>query len=143
MIEHVQADPNHFREYIANHFVLLMGNEHKIGTNIEKGIFNYAIREASIRETIKKWKNPIFCEVYLARVRTIIANLSKNQELLESVKNGSIAPDVFARISHQEMDPERWRELIERKSKKDQSRFQNHLEASTDMFTCKKCKSKN
>jgi transcription elongation factor S-II len=45
-------------------------------------------------------------------------------------------------MTHQEMKPERWAELIAKKIKRDASRFDTNIEASTDMYTCKKCKSK-
>ena len=137
----IQRNPEVFRENIAKYFVKVIGEE-KIGKNIEVGIFNYTIQEATTRETIKKWKNILFCEIYLARLKSICTNLRNNQGLLENIQNGGILPETFAHISHQEMNPERWRELIEKKSKKDQQRFHNQVEASTDMFTCKKCKSK-
>ena len=40
------------------------------------------------------------------------------------------------------MNSDRWKDLIERKIKRDESKYSNRLEASTDMFTCSKCKSK-
>ena len=72
----------------------------------------------------------------------MMTNISKNKELREQILTDGITPEELSKISHQEMNPERWRILIEQKSKKDQSRFENLLQASTDMFTCKKCKSK-
>jgi len=31
-----------------------------VAINLEKGVFNYAIREASFRKLVKKWENPAF-----------------------------------------------------------------------------------
>jgi DNA-directed RNA polymerase subunit M/transcription elongation factor TFIIS len=45
-------------------------------------------------------------------------------------------------MTHQELNPEHWKEYIERKIKRDSSKYTTNIEASTDMFTCKKCKSK-
>ena len=47
-------------------------------------------------------------------------------------------------MTHQEMNPVRWKESIERKIKRDDSKFNAKVEASTDMFECRnwKCKSK-
>ena len=45
-------------------------------------------------------------------------------------------------MTHQEMDPSRWQLLIEKKMKRDSSKFDKKVQASTDMFTCRKCKSK-
>jgi len=45
-------------------------------------------------------------------------------------------------MSHQEMLPERWDEMIRVKSIRDKGKFEINLEATTDTFTCRKCKSK-
>ena len=40
--------------------------------NIEKGIFNYAIEDATRKHLVKKWENIHFVEIYLTRFRTIL-----------------------------------------------------------------------
>ena len=45
-------------------------------------------------------------------------------------------------MTHQEMNPGRWTALIQQKALRDQSKLTTNIEASTDMYTCKKCKSK-
>jgi transcription elongation factor S-II len=45
-------------------------------------------------------------------------------------------------MTHQEMSPDHWKKRIEMKIKRDRSRFSTNIEASTDMFQCRKCKSK-
>jgi len=109
--------------------------------NLEKGIYNFAIKEANSRKIVKKWENTHFVQLYLDRLRTIYINL-KNDDLLQLVKQGEITPQTLAFMTHQELNPEHWREHIERKIKRDASKFVNNIQASTDMFTCKKCKSK-
>jgi transcription elongation factor S-II len=63
-------------------------------------------------------------------------------DLLEQIKNREIKPENVAFMTHQELNPEHWKEYIERKIKRDSSKYTTNIEASTDMFTCKKCKSK-
>jgi transcription elongation factor S-II len=109
-------------------------------TNLEKGIYNYTIKEAKSRKMIRKWDNPHFAQLYIDRIRTIFANLTPH--ILEQIKTGELAPEVFAFMTHQEMNPEHWRELIDRKIKRDESKLTTNIQASTDMFTCKKCRSK-
>ena len=112
-----------------------------MSVNLEKGIYNFAIKEASNRKIIKKWENPHFAQLYLDRLRSIYINL-KNKDLLVHLKNNEITPQVLAFMTHQEMNPERWRILIDQKIKRDANKFTDNIRASTDMFTCKKCKSK-
>ena len=45
-------------------------------------------------------------------------------------------------MTHQEMNPERWNELIQIKIKKDKAKYEENMEAATDTFTCNKCKQK-
>ena len=45
-------------------------------------------------------------------------------------------------MNHQELQPEKWNDLIEAKKIKDENKFSPKIEASTDDFTCSKCKSK-
>ena len=113
----------------------------KIAINIEKGVYNFAIKEATFRKIVKKWENPFFAQLYLDRLRVIYINL-KNPDLLQQIETGELTPNVLAYMTHQEMNPEQWKIMIDRKTKRDESKFAARVEASTDMFTCKKCKSK-
>jgi transcription elongation factor S-II len=133
-------NPDVFRENVRKKMEPILDDETN-ATNLEKAIFNYTIKEATSRKIIKKWDNPYFAQLYLDRLRTIYFNLKK-PELLEQIKNGEITPQTLAFMTHQEMDPAQWKDLIERKTKRDASKFTTNLQASTDMFTCKKCRSK-
>jgi transcription elongation factor S-II len=109
--------------------------------NIEKSIFNYSIKEATIQKIVKKWENPFFVQVYLNRLRSIYVNM-KEPVLLKMLKTGEIQGKDMGFLTHQEMKPEKWIVLIENKIIRNASKYNNNIEASTDMFTCKKCKSK-
>ena len=115
-------------------------NKKKI-RNIETSIFNYAIKESRSKEIIVKWDNPMFVQIYLDRLRTIYMNM-KNDEFLDQLKTGEVSPNILESMTHQEMNPKRWSKLIEMKIKRNESRYNNKAVASTDMFTCRKCKSK-
>lgn len=140
MIQMNIKNPDKFRKNIRTQFSKILEDE-KLATNLEKGVFNYSIKEANIKKIVKKWENTQFVQIYLDRLRTIYSNL-KNENILLSIKKKEILPQQFAFMTHQEMNPEHWKELIERKIKRDSFKFTNNIEASTDMFTCRKCKSK-
>jgi transcription elongation factor S-II len=112
-----------------------------IALNLEKGIYNYAIKQATDRNIVKKWDNPYFTHLYIDRLRTIFCNL-KNPDLKARVLNKSIKPHELAFMTHQEMSPEKWQKLIDDKKIRDENKYAPKLEASTDNFTCRKCKSK-
>ena len=138
------ANPDVFRVNIAaklSPFFLNKGGTEKHAVNLEKGIHNWALKEANNRKVVKKWDNPFFVQIYLDHLRSIYINL-KNDHLIEQVISGEIKSHTIAFMSHHEMLPEKWAEMIRIKSIRDKSKFETHLEASTDTFTCRKCKSK-
>lgn len=134
--------PDTFRENIRTKLnQILNNNDNTITINLEKGIFNYAIKEANNRKIVKKWENRAFLQIYTDKLRTVYMNL-KNTDLLQQIKNAEISAQSIAFMTHQELNPERWKTLIDQKIKRDASKFTTNIQASTDMFTCKKCKSK-
>jgi DNA-directed RNA polymerase subunit M/transcription elongation factor TFIIS len=136
------AEPEQFRVNIRANLSEKIGQQYtKIACNLEKAIFNYAIKEATQKKIIKKWENPYFKQLYIDRLRTIVNNL-KHQEIIQQLQSSELKPQVFAFMTHQEMNPGRWSSLIQQKMKRDASKFNTNIEASTDMFTCKKCRSK-
>ena len=134
------SNSDNFRNNIRTKISSIIDDEN-ICINLEKGIFNYAIKEANSKKIIKKWDNPYFVQLYLDRLRSIYLNL-KNEDLLIQLKNKEITPQSLAFMTHQEMNPAHWRILIDKKIKRDANKYTTNIKASTDMFTCKKCKSK-
>ena len=132
------ANPEQFRLNIRKKLDEILENE-KHSTNLEKGIFNYSLKEASIRKVVKKWDNIYFVQIYLDRLRSIYVNF-KNPTILDQIKNETIKAHSVAFMTHQEMQPDKWKELIDQKILKDKNKFENNVEASTDTFTCRKCK---
>ena len=129
-----------FRSNICGKFTGIIGNN-VTAINLEKGVFNYSLKEATSKKLIKKWENPAFVQVYLDRLRTIYINL-KNEEILAMLKSKELLPQTFASMTHQEMNPNHWKVLIEQKIKRDATKLVTNIKASTDMFTCKMCNSK-
>lgn len=126
-----------FRSSIREKLNTIIQNE-KHTTNLEKGIFNYSLKEAEQRKIVKKWDNHSFVQIYLDRLRSIMTNLKG--EILENIKEGSIKPHIIAFMTHQELSPDKWSTLIEAKSKRDKNKFETNIAAATDTFTCRKCK---
>jgi len=132
--------PTEFRKKISEKIHNIVEDE-VMSINIERGVFNYSIKEANSKKIIKKWENPRFVQIYLDRLRSIYINL-KNPEFLNQIKNKEILPQSIAFMTHQEMNTSHWRVLIEQKMIRDANKYTTNIQASTDMFTCKKCKSK-
>jgi transcription elongation factor S-II len=133
-------NPEIFRANICKKLNELFTNE-KCGLNLEKGIHNWALKEATNRKVVKKWDNPYFVQIYLDHLRSIFINL-KNEKLVKMVNSGEIKSHTIAFMTHQEMCPEKWDDLIQAKMKRDKNKFEANLEAATDTFKCRKCHSK-
>jgi len=140
--------PNQFRDTYAQYFANLIINKlqlnnadekiQKTAKNIEISVFNFAIQEANHKKVICKWNDPFFVHLYCDRMRTFFMNL-EYLPLLTSIYNGEISMQELEKMTNQEMRPDIWDELIEKKKKKDLLKFKENEQAFTDMFHCKKC----
>jgi DNA-directed RNA polymerase subunit M/transcription elongation factor TFIIS len=137
----MNSDPSIFRKNTAQYFGKIFSNE-TVGKNIEMSIYNYSIKEATVRQIIKKWNNPSFCSIYNARLKSFIYNIENNADFKNQIEQKQISNQHLSTITHQEINPENWKLKIDRKISRDRSRFSTNIEASTDMFQCRKCKSK-
>lgn len=129
-----------FRSNVVEKLIDITSFTHKQANNLEKGIFNCALKEASYRNIVKKWDNPYFVQVYSDKLRTIYFNIKNTKHLIDMIKNKSIKPHEIAFLTHQEMDPERWETMIEAKRKRDKNKYESR-QNTTSEFTCFKCKS--
>jgi transcription elongation factor S-II len=134
------TNPDVFRRNVYNKLQSQLPDEN-ICKNLEKGIYNYCIKEATERQIVKKWDNVYFTHIYLDKLRSVYNNL-KNPQLIERIMSKSIKPHELAFMTHQEIIPEKWATLLSDKKIREENIYAPKLEASTDGFTCRKCKSK-
>jgi DNA-directed RNA polymerase subunit M/transcription elongation factor TFIIS len=140
------SNPESFRKNITEKIASRMNIKDEnqkmlISGNIEKGIFNYAIDDATNKNVIKKWDNDTFVLLYINRLRSIYTNL-KNVDLVNQIKNGTVKAEDVGTMTHQQLNPDKWVTLLETKSKRDASKFNVNVEASTDVYICRRCKSR-
>lgn len=133
-------NPEKFRTNIRQKLGEFFEKE-KDAINLEKGVHNWALKEATNKKVVKKWDNPFFVQIYLDHLRSIYINL-KNTKLIEMVNSGEIKAQDIPFMTHQEICPEKWEEAIKAKSIRDRNKFEQNIEAMTDTFTCRKCHSK-
>ena len=88
------------------------------------------------------WDNPKFVLIYKNRLYSVFSNLKNDTEgYIDQIKNGTLLPQNFAYMTHQELNPTKWKELIDKKMIVDKNKYETNVEAATDTFTCRKCKS--
>ena len=72
-------NPTAFRENIRAKLIEKFAKpndiEHLFMYNLEIGVFNYTIKDATNQKIIKKWDNPAFVTIYTDRLRTIYSNM--------------------------------------------------------------------
>ena len=111
-----------------------------ISTNIELSIFNYSIDQANIKRTPKIWDNQYFVLIYTTKLKSVLDNL--NESIINKIKSGELDPKRIAYYTHQELNPMKWSKIVDDKLKRDKLKFEISVQASTDVFTCGKCKEK-
>ena len=113
-----------------------------LSANIEKTIYNYSINESNRRKIAAAWSNKYFEQIYKNRARSIWINLKTNSVFMNKLKSKQISIFKLEKITHQEINPAVWEELIKEKEMRDLNKYENR-EKIVSEFTCRKCKSKN
>lgn len=129
-------DPSSFRKNIVCRFIEKGVNE-DFARNFEKGLFNWVICESKTRKIIKKWNNKFFVTIYIDKLRTVFFNLTS--ELIEKINTEQIKAQQVAFMTHQELNPQKWDESIQRKMLRDKSKYEVNIEAASSSFFCRKC----
>ena len=133
-------EPITFRENVKKKLGEILTNL-KDGDNMERAIYNYTIKKAEEKFIVKKWENQYFSELYLNKFMSVYINL-KTPNVIASIQNKTILAQDLPFMTHQEILPEKWDTLIEDLKIQNQNKYTPKIEASTDNFTCHKCKSK-
>ena len=131
-----------FRKNVCEKLMALCPLTQQGITNMEKSIYNHSIKEAGVHNIVKKWDNPLFVQLYTDRLRSIYINLKQSEEFRQRLITKEIKSHLVGEMTRQDMAPARWKKLIEEKKIRDENKYTPKVEASTDNFTCRKCKSK-
>ena len=98
---------------------------------LEEGIYDSVLRACRDRHIVEEWST-LFMELYLKKLQTIMYNLKVTPALAEV--------EGLATMTHQQMNPALWDVYTQKKEKRDQHRTSQTIKASTDLYTCFKCK---
>lgn len=133
-------NPDAFRKEIKK-YIFSKVQDNKIANNVEKSIFNFSIKKAIEMKVVRKWDNESFVIIYMNKFKMIFHNL-KNDIIVEKLKQNVVKPHEVSFLTHVELLPEKWKQQIQDKKLRLENKFFPKIEASTDNFTCGKCKSK-
>ena len=114
----------------------LKSNSHSI--EIENSIYNYALLY-SLQNNINK---NLIESIYNDKFNEILSNIDKqsylyNPNLLKKLKEKNISYKNLAFLTPQDLCPEKWEKLIEKKKKIE---FKQKNIIATDIYKCSKCK---
>ena len=119
-----------------------------IARNIEKGVFNYVIKICSERQIAKRWENPVFKEMYMGKIRSLYTNLKTdsyvgNREFKTKVLAKEFDWETLVNLQAYEVFPENWKEIFDKRAKRDRLKYELKPEAMTDVFKCHRCGSRS
>jgi|TARA_B110001450_G_scaffold136629_1_gene128273 transcription elongation factor S-II len=120
----------------------------KLSKDIEASIYNFTVDFSDTKGIIKQWSNKFFKNCYLAKARSLYANLDKNsyiknKNLLNKVINNDIQIKRIAFMEPHELYPEKWEELLKKKQLEDECIYETRMDMGTDLFQCGRCHTKN
>lgn len=114
-------------------------NTKAMSRNIEKSIYNYSLDRANEYKIIKRWDNKFFVHIYLDKFKMLYFTL-KQERIQAKIMDGVILCKNFAYMSHQELNPEYWDVMLEDRKIRLENKYFPKIMASTNDFTCRKCK---
>ena len=135
----ISENPEKLRNKVVESIDKILGFPSAMSRNIEKSIFNYSIDKAQEYKIIKRWDNPFFVQIYLDKFKMIYFTIKK-EEIKEKIKIGVLLTKDLAYKTHQEIYPEKWKQMMDNKKIRLENKYFPKIEASTDTFECRRCK---
>ena len=113
--------------------------------DLEIGIFNSCIDYANSLKIPTSWSCELFAETYINIAISIYSNLDKNcyiknEGLIKKIKNKEVLPHKIPYMSAEEMFPEIWKEILEKRERKIKAAYEIKQVSMTDAIKCGKCK---
>ena len=131
-----------FRSYVCKSLQTIIKQEDK-SQQIETEIYLQSEAEANRRKVHINWHNTYFVHIYVDKLRCLYFNLKNNASFLELISqcDGSDTRNIL-NMTHQEINPDRWKTLIDKKVARDKTIYESKIESSTNTYTSRKCHSK-
>jgi transcription elongation factor S-II len=111
-----------------------------ISEALEKAILQRCIRDCAAQEIEVTWNNPAFWNHYRGRCIQFYENC-RGSEWIAKLVSGEVTPEQFADMSAVDLNPKRWKAVIEAQIEKDKHLYANTGSASM-FFYCSGCKKK-
>jgi transcription elongation factor S-II len=132
------------RSFVIDKFSTLIDPSYAV--NIEKSIFNWAIRQTKERHEVPAWENTNFRERYKRKYTSILFNLKQPEaHLVDRITKGEVKTSTIAFLESHEIFPSGPTAVAMNEIKMNELKLELAQEKSEDfkgLFTCGKCKSR-
>jgi len=121
-------------------------NDVEMARDIEGSIYAYSMEQSQKKNIAVDWTDTAFCRIYLNKITSICNHLSAeegdiaNENFISRLYNGDIDSKQIAFLTPQELYPENWKTILERKEASDDFLYARKAEVITEQFTCGRCK---
>tara|TARA_B100000780_G_scaffold19544_1_gene12622 strand:- start:325 stop:840 length:516 start_codon:yes stop_codon:yes gene_type:complete len=132
------------RTKIVCQFNKLLNNE-EISNKIEESIYNHVENICTNKKIKICFNDKYFRRYYINKCISLYDNINpqsyiKNVTLIDKIYNNEIDISSIADCSPQQLFPEHWDALIEKKNTQDEILYSKKTIPITDRFKCYKCK---
>lgn len=112
--------------------------------DLEIGIFNKTLDYASQLEIPLSWSCSMFIEIYINYARSIYSNLDstsyiENKNLITKFKKRDFLPHELPYMQPEEIFPEKWTEIINKRKLRIKDAYEIKQVAMTDAIKCSRC----
>ena len=119
----------------------------KMAFIIENSIYQYCLDNAKQKNIDTEWNNKLFKRIYINKLMSIYNNLNSksyigNEQLINLIINETIDLNKIAELTPQQLYPDNWKTLLEKKTANDEFLYLKKPGAITTQWTCGKCKEK-
>lgn len=121
------------------------GFDDVMAADLEVGVYNWAIKFSETHKIQKAWRNPKFTSIYMDKARSVISNIDPesyigNKRLVERINESEFFPHEVCFMKPENVFPEKWKDIIDKKMKKEEHVYEEKPAAMTNLFKCGKCK---
>lgn len=111
---------------------------------LERCIYNMAIRTAMRRHIGRTWAYNPFVEMYFMEAKHISANLHpgayvQNTELFAKYKAGEVSFKEISEMDSYQLFEDRWKDSFLQQQIREKRQLEGNMSMATDRFLCKRC----
>lgn len=131
-----------FRKTLQSKLDIVIQDQN-MSSQIEHSIFDACTKDAEMLSIVPSMTNESFRILYTNKLRSVWMNLQDNSDtgLFAKLKKGVIDPANVGFVTHQEMNNEIWKELINNKIERDNHKYNNDdKQGASQEFRCGRCK---